>query len=94
MTGRAAGHCAGFPAPGYANPYGRGLGRGGGTTAIGFMSCTSCTKSHLLATPHHTVGFYHHPATEAGRTFPNKPEIHRFVAMAHALVWPFVVWGA
>jgi len=36
MTGRAAGYCAGFPVPGYANPIpGRGLwgwgrGRGGG----------------------------------------------------------------
>jgi len=35
MTGRAAGYCAGYPAPGYANPMpGRGLGfwggRGGG----------------------------------------------------------------
>jgi hypothetical protein len=38
MTGRAAGYCAGFPTPGYANPYagfgafgwgrGRGWGRG------------------------------------------------------------------
>jgi len=34
MTGRAAGYCAGYPAPGYANPAGgrgfRGGGRGGG----------------------------------------------------------------
>ncbi len=31
MTGRAAGFCAGYPAPGYMNPYGaRGFGRGGG----------------------------------------------------------------
>ncbi len=39
MTGRAAGYCAGYPAPGYANPilgrgygfgFGRGFGRGGG----------------------------------------------------------------
>lgn len=38
MTGRAAGFCAGYPAPGYANPvggrgyfgFGRGGGRGGG----------------------------------------------------------------
>ena len=39
MTGRAAGYCAGFPVPGYANPvpgrgfvpwFGPGLGRGGG----------------------------------------------------------------
>ncbi len=29
MTGRAAGHCAGNPAPGYANPI-PGRGRGGG----------------------------------------------------------------
>jgi hypothetical protein len=29
MTGRAAGYCAGYPTPGYANPYGgRGVGRG------------------------------------------------------------------
>ena len=30
MTGRAAGYCAGYPAPGYANPtprFGRGWGR-------------------------------------------------------------------
>jgi hypothetical protein len=36
MTGRAAGYCAGYPAPGYMNPvggrglFGRGMGRGGG----------------------------------------------------------------
>ena len=35
MTGRAAGYCAGYPVPGYMNPYGgRGMGmawgRGGG----------------------------------------------------------------
>jgi hypothetical protein len=35
MTGRAAGYCAGFGAPGYANPvrgrgFGMGWGRGGG----------------------------------------------------------------
>ena len=39
MTGRAAGYCAGYPTPGYMNPYGgrgmgmawgRGFGRGGG----------------------------------------------------------------
>jgi hypothetical protein len=36
MTGRGAGFCAGYPAPGYANPapggfgYGRGFGRGYG----------------------------------------------------------------
>jgi len=31
MTGRAAGFCAGFPAPGYANPVGgRGMGMGWG----------------------------------------------------------------
>jgi len=30
-TGRAAGYCAGYPVPGYANPgYGRGFGRGWG----------------------------------------------------------------
>ena len=32
-TGRAAGHCAGYPVPGYINPtrgYGRGFGRGFG----------------------------------------------------------------
>jgi hypothetical protein len=31
MTGHGAGYCAGFPVPGYANPYprmGRGMGRG------------------------------------------------------------------
>ena len=30
MTGRAAGYCAGYPAPGYMNPAGRGWGRGHG----------------------------------------------------------------
>lgn len=31
MTGRAAGYCAGYPVPGYANPVpGRGFGRGRG----------------------------------------------------------------
>jgi hypothetical protein len=28
MTGRAAGYCAGYPAPGYANPVGGRLGMG------------------------------------------------------------------
>jgi hypothetical protein len=31
MTGRAAGYCAGYPVPGFMNPYGgRGLGRAWG----------------------------------------------------------------
>jgi len=30
MTGRAAGYCAGYPFPGYANPYVPGWGRGRG----------------------------------------------------------------
>ena len=30
MTGRAAGYCAGYPVPGYMNPYGGGLGMGYG----------------------------------------------------------------
>ena len=31
MTGRAAGYCAGYPAPGFMNPYGgRGMGRAWG----------------------------------------------------------------
>jgi len=30
MTGRGAGYCAGFPVPGYMNPYPRGFGRGRG----------------------------------------------------------------
>ena len=31
MTGRAAGFCAGYPSPGYANPsFGQGFGRGWG----------------------------------------------------------------
>ena len=30
MTGRAAGYCAGYGMPGYANPVGRYWGRGGG----------------------------------------------------------------
>jgi hypothetical protein len=30
MTGRGAGYCAGYPTPGYANPYGRGWGMGMG----------------------------------------------------------------
>ena len=35
-TGRGAGYCAGYAAPGYANPaFGRGLGRGRGV-GIGF----------------------------------------------------------
>ncbi len=30
MTGRAAGYCAGYPVPGYMNPYGGRLGLGYG----------------------------------------------------------------
>ena len=47
MTGRAAGFCAGYPAPGFANPirggfggggggFGRGRGRGGGGRGFGW----------------------------------------------------------
>ncbi len=41
MTGRAAGYCAGFGAPGYVNPipgrgFGMGFGRGGGAWGRGF----------------------------------------------------------
>lgn len=40
MTGRAAGYCAGFGVPGYANPmpgrgFGMGFGRGGGVCGQG-----------------------------------------------------------
>jgi hypothetical protein len=41
MTGRAAGYCAGYGVPGYANPvpgrgYGMAFGRGGGAWGRGF----------------------------------------------------------
>ncbi|HOP39776.1 MAG TPA: DUF5320 domain-containing protein [Geobacteraceae bacterium] len=37
MTGRAAGYCAGYPAPGFMNPlYGRGFGGGGWARGGGF----------------------------------------------------------
>jgi len=41
MTGRAAGYCAGFGVPGYANPipgrgFGMGFGRSGGAWSCGF----------------------------------------------------------
>ena len=43
MTGRAAGYCAGYPAPGYVNPthgrgfgFGRGRGRGWGRGAYSY----------------------------------------------------------
>lgn len=40
LTGRAMGYCAGFPVPGFANPYwgggfGRGWGRGRGVWGLG-----------------------------------------------------------
>jgi hypothetical protein len=41
MTGRAAGYCAGFATPGFANPagFGRGMGRGvGGGMGFGFRN--------------------------------------------------------
>ncbi len=47
MTGRAAGYCAGYGVPGYANPipgrgfglgYGRGFGRGGGRGGRGWRN--------------------------------------------------------
>jgi hypothetical protein len=45
MTGRAAGYCAGYPAPGFMNPvggrmggwFGRGRGRGWGYSGPGWM---------------------------------------------------------
>ncbi|MFC1489600.1 DUF5320 domain-containing protein [Candidatus Latescibacterota bacterium] len=39
MTGRGAGYCAGFSAPGYMNPFGRqgqGISRGGGRGGRGY----------------------------------------------------------
>jgi hypothetical protein len=37
MTGRAAGYCAGYPVPGFMNPFpGRGLGLGGGRGGWGY----------------------------------------------------------
>jgi len=47
MTGRAAGYCAGYSVPGYANPvsgggfYGRGRGRGGGGGGRGIRNMFS-----------------------------------------------------
>ncbi|MBN2543695.1 DUF5320 domain-containing protein [bacterium] len=39
MTGRAAGYCAGYNVPGYANPmYGRGFNRGGFGRGRGYRS--------------------------------------------------------
>jgi len=35
MTGRAAGYCAGYPVPGYANPFVPGWGRGMGWRGSG-----------------------------------------------------------
>lgn len=36
MTGRAAGYCAGYPTPGFMNPYGgRGLGMAWGRGGVG-----------------------------------------------------------
>jgi len=47
MTGRAAGYCAGFPAPGYMNPIpGRGFwgrGRGGGRGRRNWFYATGLT---------------------------------------------------
>ena len=43
MTGRAAGYCAGYATPGFANPVGGGMGlgrgvRGGGRGGFGFRN--------------------------------------------------------
>jgi len=50
MTGRAAGYCAGYPVPGYANPipgvgmgFGRGFGRGGGRGRRNWYYATGLT---------------------------------------------------
>jgi hypothetical protein len=48
MTGRAAGYCAGYPAPGYANPafgrgFGFGRGRGGGRGRRNWFYATGLT---------------------------------------------------
>lgn len=48
MTGRAAGYCAGYPAPGYANPafgqgFGFGRGRGGGRGRRNWLYATGLT---------------------------------------------------
>ena len=55
MTGRAAGHCAGFGVPGYANPipgrgFGMGFGRGGGAWGCGFGSGGRGRRNMFYAT--------------------------------------------
>ncbi len=41
MSGRGAGYCVDYDAPGFANPMpGRGLGRGGGRRGRGRFGCT------------------------------------------------------
>jgi hypothetical protein len=47
MTGRAAGYCAGYPVPGYANPIPRagiGFGRGGGWGWRNWYYATGLTR--------------------------------------------------
>jgi hypothetical protein len=72
MTGRGAGYCAGYGAPGYMNPaYGRGRGLGGGR---GRRHMYHATGSPLWAR-----GYAPHPAWpgDAGWAFNDEPTPER-----------------
>ena len=76
MTGRAAGYCAGYSAPGYMNPrpgygFGRGFGRGGGRgfRGGGFGGGRFQPMVPFAATPYPYEAAYMQPTPQEERSF-------------------------
>ena len=76
MTGRAAGYCAGYPVPGFMNPYGgrlglgfgygrgRGYGRGFGRGIRGYSRGFWPAYPYPIASPMPYGGGFYQPAAE------------------------------
>ncbi|MBD3322672.1 MAG: hypothetical protein GF350_16340 [Chitinivibrionales bacterium] len=71
MTGRAAGYCAGYGVPGYANPasgrgYGFGFGRGGGWGRRNWYYATGLTGWQRSGYGYPVAAGYPYVASNAG----------------------------
>jgi hypothetical protein len=59
MTGRAMGYCAGYPTPGYMNPYGGRMGGGFGRVGLGaFSGYPAAGMGGSYASPYIAGGAY------------------------------------
>ena len=90
MTGRGAGFCAGYPAPGYVNPIpGGGFGRGGGWGRRNWFYATGLTGWQRAAYgyPYGAgVGPYGTPYTEPyGSTAAKEQELNALKGQAEYL---------